>query len=173
WKSGRTRMICPARFWSQLLKQDDLRNAKQQIHWLPARPFALNMNISKAIIAILVFLFLLTAGIRWRRWLAAAWMFSLLVLPLIRFHIGAPIYVMDVLSALFLWQMIRRGDRFLPFKLLPWPWIFIGVAFLSTLASGLMLFGFHLEQPWIWGPYSLTCLPLLFAPAVRLETDGY
>src|SRR5205814_5820550 len=74
---------------------------------------------------------------------------------------------------LFLWQMIRRGDRFLPFKLLPWPWIFIGVAFLSTLASGLMLFGFHLEQPWIWGHYSLTCLPLVFAPAVRLETDGY
>src|SRR5438477_3513830 len=131
------------------------------------------MSIFTILFAVLSFLVVGGLGIIWRRWLAAAWIFSVLVLPLIRFQIGAPIYVMDVFSVLLLCQIIARKGRFVPFRILPWPWIFIGLALASTGAAGLLLFGFHPEQIWIWGHYSLSCLPMIFATFVRNDPDAY
>src|ERR1043166_747364 len=56
---------------------------------------------------------------------------------------------------------------------MPWPWLFMGLAFASTVASGFLLFGFHPEQLWIWGHYSLSCLPLAFATVIRNDSDNY
>src|SRR6266481_1941157 len=101
------------------------------------------MHLFPILVASLLLAVTLVAGIFCRRWLVAVWIFSVLVLPLIRFHLGAPIYIMDVLSVLMLWQMIGRGGRFPPFRVMPWPWLFMALAFVSTVAAGFLLFGFH------------------------------
>src|SRR5207249_4620212 len=36
-----------------------------------------------------------------------------------------------------------------------------------------LLFGFHIEQLWIWGHYSLSCLPVNFATIARNDPDEY
>jgi len=131
------------------------------------------MHLFPIFIAALLLAITVVGTIFWRRWLVAVWIFSVLVLPLIRFHLGAPIYIMDVLSVLMLWQMVGRGGRLLPFRVMPWPWLFMGLAFASTVASGFLLFGFHPEQLWIWGHYSLSCLPLAFATVIRNDSDDY
>jgi len=131
------------------------------------------MNLFPIFVAAVFGVITLVAGIFFRRWLVAVWIFSVLVLPLIRFHLGAPIYVMDVCSVLLLWQMAARRGWLLPFRVMPWPWLFMGLAFASTVASGFLLFGFHPEQLWIWGHYSLSCLPLVFAMVIRDDADDY
>jgi hypothetical protein len=131
------------------------------------------MHLLPILIAVLLFGIALLASILWRRWLVAVWIVSVLVLPLIRFQIGAPIYLMDVLTVLLFCQMLGRRDQFLAVRLLPWPWLFMALALLSTGGASLLLFGFHLEQIWIWGHYSLSCLPIAFASVIRSEADGY
>src|SRR5438552_6981114 len=100
------------------------------------------MSTFNPLIAIPFVLLAVIAGLLWRRWLAAAWIFTVLVFPLIRFQIGAPIYLMDVVSVLLLWQMLAGAGQVLVFSISRWPAIFIALALVSTAASGLLLFGF-------------------------------